>query len=224
MLKRIYRFMKAFGEIHFWEKRKAAESILSNNHYEYFYTTHFHLDREFYSGKKILDVGCGPRGSLEWADMAFERVGLDPLVNKYRSLGINNHKMKYISAHAEQIPFPDGYFDVVSSFNSLDHTDNIAQTVKSIIRVIKQGGIFLLITELNHPRTVTESTLFSWGIIQGFSPALSVVEENHYEKTDEGIYESISKKVPYDHLNKNSRPGILSAKFIKDRFEYKKAV
>ena len=29
------------------------------------------------------DIGCGPRGSLEWATMAAERVGLDPPVNKY---------------------------------------------------------------------------------------------------------------------------------------------
>jgi len=39
---------------------------------------YFGLSKDFYKGKKILDIGCGPRGSLEWADMTLERVGLDP--------------------------------------------------------------------------------------------------------------------------------------------------
>ena len=39
---------------------------------------YFNLDKSFYKNKRILDVGCGPRGSLEWDDMALERVGLDP--------------------------------------------------------------------------------------------------------------------------------------------------
>ena len=29
------------------------------------------------SGMRVLDVGCGPRGSLEWATMAARRVGID---------------------------------------------------------------------------------------------------------------------------------------------------
>ena len=45
--------------------------------YRWAFTEHFGLDPGFYRGKRLLDVGCGPRGSLEWADMAAERVGLD---------------------------------------------------------------------------------------------------------------------------------------------------
>ncbi len=209
------KMIKSLEEFRFWKENKAKEVILSNSHYEYFYTKHFHLNRDFYNGKRILDIGCGPRGSLEWADMALERVGLDPLVGKYKNLGINRHKMKYILANAEKIPFSNGYFDVVFSFNSLDHTDILDKTIKSIIRVIKQGGIFLLITEVNHPATLTESIVFSWDIVKSFSPELSIIEETHYEKTALGIYESISKGVLYNHENLNFRSGILSVKFEK---------
>jgi len=55
-----------------------------------------------------LDIGCGPRGSLEWADMTKERYGLDPLANEYLKLGADKHKMKYVASGAEKIPFEDG--------------------------------------------------------------------------------------------------------------------
>jgi ubiquinone/menaquinone biosynthesis C-methylase UbiE len=35
------------------------------------------------------------------------------------------HGMTYVAARSEEIPFPEGYFDVVSSFNSLDHVDDL---------------------------------------------------------------------------------------------------
>ncbi len=77
LLYRLYRWIysfvqggagaKAQHELRYWKARKSEEGALSYGHYEYFFTTHFGLTRDFYKGKRIL--GCGPRGSLEWADM-----------------------------------------------------------------------------------------------------------------------------------------------------------
>ena len=67
----------------------------------------FGLDKRFFGDKRILDIGCGPRGSLEWADNATETVGADPLVGVYRRLGTDRHRMKYVEAGAERLPFPD---------------------------------------------------------------------------------------------------------------------
>src|SRR5690349_15969345 len=82
---------EAFKERHeltFWRKKYREEGgRLGNSHYEHFYTVFFGLDRAFYVGKRIVDIGCGPRGSLEWADMAAERVGIDSLAKEYRKLG-----------------------------------------------------------------------------------------------------------------------------------------
>ncbi|NIQ15431.1 MAG: hypothetical protein GTO02_13850, partial [Candidatus Dadabacteria bacterium] len=61
---------KTHYEFAYWEERKKAEGILGNQHYEYFYTLHFNLNAISYNRKSILDIGCGPRGSLEWANMA----------------------------------------------------------------------------------------------------------------------------------------------------------
>ena len=53
------------------------------------------------------------RGSREWADVAAERVGLDPLVPAYRELGIDRHQMGFCVACSECIPFADSCFDVI---------------------------------------------------------------------------------------------------------------
>ncbi|HUT04472.1 MAG TPA: class I SAM-dependent methyltransferase [bacterium] len=204
---------KAAHELKYWKSRKANEGTLSHNHYAFFYTTHFGLDEAFFHGKKVLDIGCGPRGSLEWADMASERVGLDPLADSYRALGIDRHKMTYVASGAEQIPFGDGYFDVVCSFNSLDHVDDLDRTVGEIIRVLAPGGLFLLLTDVNHDPTACEPIAYSWDVIEKFLAQMELVEERHFEKSSRGMYDSIRDGIFYDQDNTQKRYGILSAKF-----------
>lgn len=206
---------KGAHELSYWEHRKADEKVLRNAHYEYFYTTHFGLDENFYKGKKIIDIGCGPRGSLEWADMTAERVGLDPLANSYLKLGADKHKMQYVATGVEKIPYPDRYFDVVCSFNSLDHVDNLDRAIDEIIRIIAPGGLLLLLTELNHEPTPTEPISFSWDILDKFVPKLQLVEEKRYEQTAKGMYDSIRADIPYNYGDPSKRYGILSAKFTK---------
>ena len=49
------------------------EGTLKNSWYVDTFTRRVGIEKDFYHNKKILDIGCGPRGSLEWADMAAER-------------------------------------------------------------------------------------------------------------------------------------------------------
>jgi ubiquinone/menaquinone biosynthesis C-methylase UbiE len=147
---------KEFAEVAYWNKIKRKEGKLSNQHYKYFYTTHFGLNAAYYHNKTILDIGCGPRGSLEWASMASRRFGLDPLAKEYLKLGADQHQMEYIDSPSENIPLKDAECDAVFSFNSLDHVDDVEQTLKEIKRITRPGGIFLLLVEVNHPPTACE--------------------------------------------------------------------
>lgn len=100
---------KRVGELLYWLSVVVRDRRLSNDHYMQFYTDHFGLSREHYAGKRILDIGCGSRGFLEWADTAAERVGLDPLAAQYQALGVSKHRMRYVASGAEWTPFPDGH-------------------------------------------------------------------------------------------------------------------
>jgi SAM-dependent methyltransferase len=206
---------KRSAELRYWRRRKALEGTLGQWHFEFFYTDHFGLGGPFYSGKAVLDIGCGPRGSLEWADMAATRVGLDPLAESYRELGIDGHAMTYVSAPAEEMPFPDDSFDVVSSFNSLDHVDNLDRAVREIKRVLRPGGLFLLLTAVGLPPRDAEPQSLSWRVVDRFAPELDPVEVRQLEWTQDGMYDGILADVSYDHMLTTPRPGILSAKLRK---------
>jgi ubiquinone/menaquinone biosynthesis C-methylase UbiE len=205
---------KGEEELMYWTNQKKTNSQLSNAHYVHFYTTFWGLNFEFFNGKKILDIGCGPMGSLEWADMTTERVGLDPLADSYKALGTDNHKMKYVASGSEKIPFVDGHFDVVCSYNSLNHVDDLDKTITEIKRVVKPGGLFLLITEVDHDPTPAEPIFFSFDIVEKFKPEFAILDEHHYEMYD-GVYQSLYKNTAYDHRNKKKRDGILAVKFGK---------
>jgi len=212
--KSILSKFKELVEISYWKMKKLREGNLTNWHYEQFYTSYFDLDKSYYQGKTILDIGCGPRGSLEWADMAKERMGLDPLSEKYLKLGADKHKMKYVNAYSENMPFGDGYFDVVCSFNSLDHVEDVNQTCMEIKRVLKSGGIFLLIVDVHAYPTPTEPQSLKWDFVKKFFNDFKILTEHHYKITDPGkIYANARSKVSLG----DSKPkvGLLVAKLKK---------
>ena len=203
---------KQSHELDYWKSRYRAEGPLHGSHFQRFYTDVFGLTTDNYAGKKVLDIGCGPRGSLEWANMAQERVGLDPLADKYMKLGAAKHQMTYVASPSEQIPFPDGHFDIVTSFNSLDHVDDLQRTIQEIKRVAKPNGHFLLIVEIDHPPTPTEPLTLTRDILNTFAPEFSPVKywTCAIDSTHD-VYGSISAAKGAT----SGQPAILCAKFIR---------
>jgi ubiquinone/menaquinone biosynthesis C-methylase UbiE len=186
-----------------------AKMVRECAHYEYFFTEYFGLTRDDYRGKSVLDIGCGPMGSLEWADIARERVGLDPLADHYRNLVGRAHAMIYVAAPSEAIPYEDGHFDVVTSFNSLDHVDDVQQTVAEMKRVVSTEGRILLIVEIGHAPTSTEPHRLDRTFIERFEPEFSIIRLKMFGiREDRNVYGSILNNTPYTE----GGPGILCAR------------
>jgi ubiquinone/menaquinone biosynthesis C-methylase UbiE len=203
---------KSNAELAYWRTRKDSEGVLANSWYERAFTEPFGITKAFFDGKRVLDIGCGPRGSLEWADNASERVGLDPLAESYRELGSDRHKMRYISAPCEAIPADDGSFDIVCTLNSIDHVDNLDVSIAEIKRVVRIGGIVLLMTDLHEEPTPAEPVVFSWDVIEKFGPECLAVFSRHLEKIEpKNGHSSVFAQVHYDHSNPKKRYGILVA-------------
>lgn len=181
-------------ELRYWQTRYEKErQRLSNSHYRYFYTELFGLGLDDYAGARVIDIGGGPRGSLEWAVNAAERVGLDPLADEYLKLGAASHQMTYVAAPSERMPYADGYFDVVCTFNSLDHVDELDRTIAEIKRVTRPGGTLLMIVEINHPPGRTEPLSLTRDVVDLFAPEFITVRRLEYDMPDHvrGIYGSI---------------------------------
>ena len=224
VLKRLFKIVRAenpikikeFHELSFWSNQKNIEGVLSNSHYEYFYTTHFQIEKSVYDGKVLMDIGCGPRGSLEWASNAKRRIGLDPLASKYvNELGADQHNMEYIASGSENIPLKDCECDFIFSFNSLDHVENFNDTVKEIKRCIASHGIFLLLVEVNHPPATCEPHMLSpKDIIKSFSPEFKAESIEVYKPSGKGLYDSIKRNEKFNDAVNCEEIGWFSAKFI----------
>ena len=203
---------KGKQELAFWRKRVTAEGILSNAHYEPLYTTMFELPKSFFDRKRILDIGCGPRGSLEWAVNARQRLGLDPLAAGYRAFGTASHRMVYVGARAEQMPFVDGQFDVVTSLNSLDHVDNLLDVLDEVSRVTRPGGSFLLEVEVGHEPTPTEPNALWFDVTDVLLGSYELIYERRFEMPIRGhsVHDAYGIGVTFDEVRRR-HPGVLVA-------------
>lgn len=202
-------------EMDYWKQKYAEEGgRLANDHYKWLYVDFWGFDDAFYAGKRILDIGCGPRGSLEWADMAAERVGLDSLVDRYREIGIDQHRMTYCDSPIETAPFLDGHFDVVTSINSLDHVDDVDAAIDAIGRLTKPGGTFLLLVEVLHDPTVCEPHRFDWTLVDRFSSQFDLAYCRHAEGGGKSMRENLEGP-EYDANDPTPRGGVLAARFTR---------
>ena len=203
------RVAKRRAELADWRRRRSSEGELLGYHYERFFTDWFGLSGHDYTGKRVLDIGCGPRGTLEWAAAAAERVGLDPLADDYRKLGAVTHAMTYVKGAAESIPFPAAHFDIVASFNSLDHTDDLGQAIAEITRITRPGGLFLLLTEVGHAPTFTEPQSFGWDVLDRFGDRWIVVSAKRITNNGAGMMQSLDAGIELP--DNDTGPGYLSA-------------
>lgn len=100
--------------------------------------------------KEILDFGCGSGyGAMKMARVAGSLVGVDvseEAVNFARArYGAENLKFQEISEN-RPLPFPDNHFDVVLSSQVLEHVYRDEMYLSEARRVLKENGIFIIIT------------------------------------------------------------------------------
>jgi ubiquinone/menaquinone biosynthesis C-methylase UbiE len=207
-------YWKGRHELTYWKRQVAQTPQLSNAHYVHFYTEYFGLSLDDYAGKRVLDIGCGPRGSLEWAEMTERRVGLDPLADQYQALGANRHAMEYANAPSERMPFDDDAFDIVCSFNSLDHVNDVDRTIGEIKRVLRPAGDLLLIVEINHPPTACEPHCIApAALIKKLAPELTRSQLRAYRDVEGvGVYRSIEADDQFDDPSSVTECGWLTAR------------
>jgi 2-polyprenyl-3-methyl-5-hydroxy-6-metoxy-1,4-benzoquinol methylase len=207
-------YIKETVELMFWRRELArSNGNFYNGHFQKFFTDLFNLKKEYFDNKKMLDVGCGPLGSLEWATGAAERVGADPLADKYQKLNKGTHSMQYVKAASEALPFADEAYDVVSMFNALDHVEDADATIREVQRVLARGGDLLLICEIDHEPTLTEPQTLKEDVLEKFDACRLVMKRIFAINADHNIYASIGQARA---RASGQDPGILCAHLVKN--------
>ena len=87
------------------------------------------------AGLRVLDVGCGVKPYLPLFATAREYVGVDIATGHADLIG-----------NAEQLPVPDGSFDLVLCIQVLEHVEDPARVIRELHRVTRPGGRILLST------------------------------------------------------------------------------
>ena len=108
--------------------------------------------RQFCAGKKILDTGCGTGyGSRHLAEAAQCVVGIDNdrAAIAYAKSKFSASNTQYFVADCQCLPFADGTFDVVTSFELIEHLPDARAHLAEVRRVLRPGGV-LVVSTPNH--------------------------------------------------------------------------
>ncbi|HKG86983.1 MAG TPA: class I SAM-dependent methyltransferase [Nitrososphaeraceae archaeon] len=103
----------------------------------------FDLNYNFFLNKDVLEIGCGPSGIIFQIDTAKYRIGIEPM--DLCNLVDEDWKKTIVKKGVgEELPFEDNSFDIVISFNALDHAINPEGVIRETHRVLRDNGDFLL--------------------------------------------------------------------------------
>ena len=92
---------------------------------------------------RILDAGCGSGSVLGHLSEFGEATGVDvSLVAVQASRARRSGRV--VQASVERLPFPDGWFDLVTCLDVLEHTPDDLAVLKELRRVTRPGGHVLL--------------------------------------------------------------------------------
>ena len=110
----------------------------------------YHFAEKYCQGMRVLDLGCGSGyGAGAIAEHAKEVYAVD-VSTEAIEYARNNYKRKNLNFCTinpeEKLPFPDWSFDVVLSFQVIEHVEEDANYLAEAERVLKNDGILIIIT------------------------------------------------------------------------------
>lgn len=143
---------------------------------------------------RILDVGCGTGANLLMLLKYGEAEGVDISEDALafcRERGLDKVKL----GAAEELPYEDGTFDLVTAFDVVEHMDDDLAGLKEMRRVLRPGGHVLLFVP---------TFMFLWGLQDDVShhrrryrlPQLARVLEQAGFEVERATYANITFFLP----------------------------
>lgn len=101
-------------------------------------------------GKNVLDAACGVGYGSQILALAGAKhvTGVDIAPDAIREAKANFYEANtsYQEADVTDLPFPDGSFEAVISFETIEHLQSPRSFVQELNRVLKPGGLLIIST------------------------------------------------------------------------------
>jgi 2-polyprenyl-3-methyl-5-hydroxy-6-metoxy-1,4-benzoquinol methylase len=101
------------------------------------------------AGKHVLDFGSGYGGRTAWmADCAASVVGIEVVEGMVQSANAcvrDRRNCRFVLGKEHWIAFPDDTFDVVSTFDVLEHVRAPHVMLRQFYRMLKPGGLAIIV-------------------------------------------------------------------------------
>ena len=97
--------------------------------------------------RRCLDMGCGSgRWAVLAAPLVEELVAADasPEALQVARQNVQALNVSFVESSPENLPFPNGHFDLIFSLGVLHHLPDTAGAIRSLARKLCPGGILLL--------------------------------------------------------------------------------
>ena len=101
------------------------------------------------AGRDVLDVGCNTGyGTVRFVPVARRVVGVDvsPGAIDAARLRATDGRPEFVLTSGAALPFPDHSFDLVTSFQVLEHVSDPVAYLRELARVMRPGGELFLAT------------------------------------------------------------------------------
>lgn len=120
---------------------------------------HDHLERyqlvgKYSKGKKVLDIACGTGYGSSYLGTVGEAssvlgADLDPEAIRYATHRYKNDRTSFIQANAEEFSSDTAPFDLVISFETIEHLPNYEKFLSNIRNVLSENGVFIVSTPIS---------------------------------------------------------------------------
>jgi arsenite methyltransferase len=167
------------------------------------------LDIGFGTGYPVIEIAERSGNSCQIYGVDIWRPGVQRALQKISVHGLQN--LTLLLAKAENLPFHNEYFDLITSNNGLNNVQDLEKSLAECFRTCKKGG--RLIFTINLPDTMKEF----YGIFQSVLKDQKL--ENQIEKMKEHIYQ---KRRPLDEMCQLvQHSGFYVEKKIEKSFSYR---
>lgn len=141
--------IKDSSELITWTGERYIPHLRGNIRYEHLHR--YAISSRHVAGKKVLDIACGEGyGSAILAQTAAQVCGVDisydAVAHAQKNYISLKNNLEFKQGSADSIPYPDNTFDVVVSFETLEHLATQEEMLAEIKRVLTPDGFLILST------------------------------------------------------------------------------